>query len=58
MALDDGIPFCSSFLAILLGHLKMPNSKIKEAVLTCNTEILSEQRLRQMETFAPDKKEV
>ena len=46
------------YLAILLGHLKMPNSKIKDAVLNCDTEILSEQRLQQMEAFAPDKKEV
>lgn len=45
-------------LAILLGHLKMSSSKIKEAVLNCDTDTLSEQRLRQMETFAPDKKEV
>ena len=44
--------------AILLGHLKMSNDKIKEAVLSCDVQILSEPRLRQLEAFAPDKKEV
>ena len=44
--------------AILLGHLKMPFNKIKEAVLSCDEKVLSEQHLRQMESFAPDDKEV
>lgn len=44
--------------AILLAHLKLPFEKIKEAVLACDDSILSEQHLRQMEAFAPDKKEV
>ena len=45
-------------LAILLGHLKLPFGKIKEAVLACDGTILSEQHLMQMEAFAPDQKEV
>lgn len=45
-------------VAILLGHLKLPFEKIKEAVLACDDLVLSEQHLRQMEAFAPDKKEV
>lgn len=36
----------------------MPFSKIKEAVLSCDENMLSEQHLRQMESFAPDDKEV
>ena len=36
----------------------MSNDKIKEAVLSCDVQILSEPRLRQLESFAPDKKEV
>ena len=36
----------------------MPFSKIKEAVLSCDENVLSEQHLRQMESFAPDDKEV
>ena len=44
--------------AILLGHLKIPFVKIKEAVLSCDESVLSEQHLRQMESFAPDDKEV
>ncbi len=45
-------------IAILLGHLKLPFEKIKEAILACDHSVLSEQHLRQMEAFAPDKKEV
>jgi hypothetical protein len=41
-----------------LGHLKLPFEKIKEAILACDDSVLSEQHLRQMEAFAPDKKEV
>ena len=41
-----------------MGHLKMPSNQIKRAVLSCNTSILSEARLTQMEAFAPDKREV
>lgn len=48
---------CSN-AAILLGHLKLPFEKIKEAILACDDSVLSEQHLRQMEAFAPDKKEV
>lgn len=44
--------------AILLAHLKLPPSQIKQAVLAMDTSVLSEQHLQQMETFAPDKKEV
>ena len=36
----------------------MPFAKIKEAVLSCDESVLSEQHLRQMESFAPDNKEV
>ena len=36
----------------------MPTQAIKEAVLSCDDLILGEQHLRQMEAFAPDKKEV
>ena len=36
----------------------MPFSKIKEAILSCDDSVLSEQHLRQMESFAPDDKEV
>ena len=45
-------------VAILLGHLKLPFDKIKEAVLKCDESVLSEQHLRQLEAFAPDKTEV
>ena len=48
----------TSPVAILLGHLKMPFAKIKEAILSCDESVLSEQHLRQMESFAPDGKEV
>lgn len=48
----------SLLVAILLGHLKMPFAKIKEAVIACDENMLSEQHLRQMENFAPDDKEV
>ena len=44
-------------VAILLGHLKLPFDQIKEAILSCDDSVLSEQHLRQMEAFAPDKKE-
>lgn len=44
--------------AILLGLLKLPFDKIKEAILACDDSVLSEQHLRQMEAFAPSKKEV
>ena len=44
--------------AILLGHLKLPAQAIKQAVLSCDDSVLAEQHLRQMEAFAPDKKEV
>ena len=44
--------------AILLAHLKLSPSQIKQAVLAMDTSVLSEQHLQQMETFAPDKKEV
>lgn len=36
----------------------MPFARIKEAVLSCDESVLSEQHLRQMESFAPDDKEV
>ena len=45
-------------IAILLAHLKLPPSQIKKALLAMDTMVLSEQHLQQMETFAPDKKEV
>ena len=45
-------------VAILLGHLKLPFEKIKAAILGCDDTVFSEQHLRQMEAFAPDKKEV
>lgn len=48
---------CSS-LAILLGHLKLPVEVIKRAVLACDMTTFSEQHLQQLETFAPDSKEV
>ena len=54
----DLVNFFTLSAAILLGHLKMPFAKIKEAVLSCDESVLSEQHLRQMETFAPDDKEV
>ena len=44
--------------AILLAHLKLSPSEIKQALLAMDTTTLSEQHLQQMETFAPDKKEV
>ena len=44
--------------AILLGHLKLSHDKIKHAILACDTRMLSEQHLQQLETFAPDSKEV
>ena len=44
--------------AILLGHLKLPIEKIREAILSCDDTVLSEQHLKQLETFAPNKKEV
>ena len=48
----------SSPPGILLGHLKLPFERIREAILACDDTILSEQHLRQLETFAPNKKEV
>ena len=47
-----------NIIAILLAHLKLPPSQIKKALLAMDTSVLSEQHLQQMETFAPDKKEV
>ena len=44
--------------AILLGHLKLPFERIREAILACDDTVLSEQHLRQLDTFAPNKKEV
>jgi len=44
--------------AILLGHLKLPFERIREAILACDDTVLSEHHLRQLETFAPNKKEV
>ncbi|XP_065898644.1 delphilin-like isoform X3 [Dysidea avara] len=44
-------------ISILLAHLKLPPNKIKQALLAMDTTILSEQHLKQMEAFAPDKKE-
>ena len=41
-----------------MGHLKMSTDQVKRAILSCDTSILSEARLSQMETFAPDKREV
>jgi hypothetical protein len=55
---DRHCTFSTLPAAILLGHLKMPFAKIKEAVLSCDESVLSEQHLRQMESFAPDDKEV
>lgn len=46
------------YIAILLAHLKLSPSQIKKALLAMDTMVLSEQHLQQMETFAPDKKEV
>lgn len=44
--------------AILLKHLKLPASVIKEAVLSCDHSVLGEQHIRLMAAFAPDKREV
>jgi uncharacterized protein YpmB len=44
--------------AILLGHLKASPKRIKEAVMSCDTELLSIEHLQQMEKYAPSKKEV
>ena len=44
--------------AILLKHLKLPVSAIREAVLSCDHSILGEQHIRLMAAFAPDKREV
>ena len=44
-------------LSILLRHLKLPVEQIKEAVLSCDNSLLSEQHWRQMEAFAPDQRE-
>lgn len=44
-------------LSILLGHLKLPVEQIKQAVLSCDSSLLSEQHWRQMEAFAPDQRE-
>ena len=46
------------FLAILLKHLKLPVSAIREAVVSCDHSILGEQHIRLMAAFAPDKREV
>lgn len=45
-------------VAILLGHLKMTFTEIKQSVLSCDTNSISEQHLRQLNNFAPDSKEV
>jgi len=37
--------------------MKLPPSKIKQALLAMDTTVLSEQHLKQMEAFAPDKNE-
>ena len=44
--------------AILLGHMKLSLDQIRSAVLACDEGVLTEQYLRQMETFAPSKSEV
>ena len=49
---------CCCATAILLGHLKLPHNTIKLSLLACDTSRLSEQHLQQLETFAPDSKEV
>lgn len=46
------------FLAILLGHLRVSYDDVRRAVFSCNTHLLSIERLQQMEKYAPDKKEV
>ena len=42
----------------MLGHMKLSIGQIRSAVLACDEALLSEQHLRQMETFAPSKPEV
>jgi hypothetical protein len=44
-------------ISILLGHLKASPKRIKEAVMSCDTELLSIEHLQQMEKYAPSKKE-
>lgn len=45
-------------IAILLGHLRVSYDDVKKAILSCDTQLLSIERLQQMEKYAPDKKEV
>ena len=45
-------------VAILLGHMKLSIGQIRSAVLACDETVLSEQHLRQMESFAPSNPEV
>ena len=49
---------CSASIAILLGHLRVSYDDVKKAVLSCDTQLLSIERLQQMEKYAPDKREV
>ena len=49
---------CSASIAILLGHLRVSYDDVKKAVLSCDTQLLSIERLQQMEKYAPNKKEV
>ena len=46
------------FLAILLGHLKMPFEDIKNSLLAMDEKKFSEAHLKQLLLYAPDSKEV
>lgn len=47
-----------TFLAILIGHLKLSFEDIRDAVVAMDDSLFSQQHLRQMETCAPDMSEV
>lgn len=50
--------FIFFFLAILLGHLKMPFEDIKNSLLAMDEKKFSEAHLKQLLLYAPDSKEV
>ena len=50
--------FCFVFVAIILGHLKIPVVDFKRAVLLVDETILTSELLQQILAYAPDAKEV
>jgi hypothetical protein len=45
-------------ISILIGHLKLSYEEIRDAVISMDDSLFSQQHLRQMETYAPDITEI